>query len=113
MQANMQDDQLGANQMYNRPGALSAQQSGYATPIQPYQYQPYNPGVAQTASTIPEPLKPIGQRLLPALQIDSEIGHADVHVLRNVGKVEKFILDLVRKTMVDELVYPNYHTIAL
>lgn len=119
LQANIQDGQAdGAkqwgNQAYNRPpGTLSAQPSGYMTPIQPYPYQPYNPGVSTTASTVPEPLKPIGQRLLPALQIESEIGHADVHVLRNVGKVEKFILDLVRKTMVDELVYPNYHTVAL
>jgi distribution and morphology protein 12 len=101
------------NQNTRTANNTSAHQSGYATPIQPYPYQPYNPGVPTTASTIPEPLKPIGQRLLPALQIESEIGHADVHVLRNVGKVEKFILDLVRKTMVDELVYPNYHTVAL
>jgi distribution and morphology protein 12 len=78
----------------------------------PYPYQPYTPGPV-TGTTVPEPLKPIGQRLLPALQIESEIGHADVHVLRNVGKVEKFILDLVRKTLVDELVFPNYHTVAL
>ncbi|ODO01932.1 mitochondrial distribution and morphology protein 12 [Cryptococcus wingfieldii CBS 7118] len=55
----------------------------------------------------------IGQRLLPNLQIESEIGHADAHVLRNVGKVERFILDVVRKTMVDELVFPNFHTVAL
>ncbi|GFZ49101.1 Mitochondrial inheritance component MDM12 [Saitozyma sp. JCM 24511] len=56
---------------------------------------------------------PIGQRLLPNLQIESEIGHADAHVLRNVGKVERFIADAVRKTLVDELVFPNFHTIAL
>ncbi|KAJ9124927.1 hypothetical protein QFC24_002856 [Naganishia onofrii] len=79
----------------------------------PYPYQPYTPGLNSAVSTIPEPLKPIGQRLLPALQIESEIGHADVHVLRNVGKVENFILDLVRKTLVDELVFPNYHTVAI
>ena len=57
--------------------------------------------------------KPIGTRLLPSLQIESEIGQADVHALRNVGKVENFILTLVRKTLVDEMVFPNYHTIAL
>ncbi|ORY25325.1 hypothetical protein BCR39DRAFT_544306 [Naematelia encephala] len=56
---------------------------------------------------------PIGMRLLPHLQIESEIGHADAHVLRNVGKVERFIADVVRKTLVDELVFPNFHTIAL
>ncbi len=55
----------------------------------------------------------LGMRLLPNLQIESEIGHADAHVLRNVGKVERFIADVVRKTLVDELVFPNFHTIAL
>lgn len=55
----------------------------------------------------------IGQRLLPEMRIDSEIGHSDAHVLRNVGKVERFIGDVVRKTLVDELVFPNFHTIAL
>lgn len=64
-------------------------------------------------SFISEAPKPIGHRLLPSLQIESEIGRADVHALRNVGKVETFILNLVRKTLVDELVYPSYHTIAL
>ena len=56
---------------------------------------------------------PVGQRLLPEMRIDSEIGHSDAHVLRNVGKVERFIADVVRKTLVDELVFPNFHTIAL
>lgn len=56
---------------------------------------------------------PLGQRLLSNLQIESEIGHADAHVLRNVGKVERFIVDVVRKTLVDELVFPNFHTVAL
>jgi distribution and morphology protein 12 len=60
-----------------------------------------------------ESAKPIGHRLLPSLQIESEIGQADVHALRNVGKIENFILTMVRKTLVDELVFPNYHTIAL
>jgi distribution and morphology protein 12 len=55
----------------------------------------------------------IGQRILPELHIESEIGHADAHVLRNVGKVERFIADAVRKVLVDELVFPNFHTIAL
>ena len=55
----------------------------------------------------------LGQRLLPNLQIESEIGHSDAHVLRNVGKVESFIAEVVRKTLVDELVFPNFHTIAL
>lgn len=56
---------------------------------------------------------PVGMRLLPEMRIESEIGHSDAHVLRNVGKIERFIADVVRKTLVDELVFPNFHTIAL
>ena len=55
----------------------------------------------------------IGQRILPELHIESEIGHADAHVLRNVGKIERFIAEAVRKTLVDELVFPNFHTIGI
>ncbi|RSH88179.1 Mitochondrial distribution and morphology protein 12 [Apiotrichum porosum] len=55
----------------------------------------------------------IGQRVLPNLHIESDIGSADAHVLRNVGKVERFIVDVVRKTLVEELVFPNFQTIAL
>lgn len=55
----------------------------------------------------------IGQRILPSLHIESDIGSADAHVLRNVGKVERFIVDVVRKTLVDELVFPNFQTVAL
>jgi distribution and morphology protein 12 len=56
---------------------------------------------------------PIGQRILPSLNIDSEIGNADAHILRNVGKVERFIADVVRKTLVEELVFPNFLTVAM
>ncbi|WWC67633.1 uncharacterized protein I206_101543 [Kwoniella pini CBS 10737] len=56
---------------------------------------------------------PIGMKILKNLQIESEIGHSDVHVLRNVGKVERFIVDVIRKTLVEELVFPNFHTIVL
>ncbi|ORX34343.1 hypothetical protein BD324DRAFT_635454 [Kockovaella imperatae] len=56
---------------------------------------------------------PLGERLLPSLSIESEIGHTDAHVLRNVGKVEKFIADVIRKTLVEELAFPSFQTIAL
>jgi distribution and morphology protein 12 len=55
----------------------------------------------------------IGHKILPNLHIETEIGHADVHVLRNVGKVERFIADVVRKMVVEELVWPNYYTVAM
>ena len=56
---------------------------------------------------------PVGQRLLPEIFIESELGQADKHVLKNVTRVEKFIQDVIRKTIEDELVFPNFHTLVL
>ena len=56
---------------------------------------------------------PVGQRLLPSIFIESEIGQADKHVLKNVSRVERFIQDVIRKTIEDELVFPNFHTLIL
>jgi distribution and morphology protein 12 len=63
----------------------------------------------------PRPSKPlpIGQRLLPSIYIESEIGQADKHVLKNVTRVERFIQDVIRKTVEEELVFPNFHTLLL
>jgi len=57
--------------------------------------------------------RPIGQRLLPNIYIESEIGQADKHVLKNVMRVERFIQDVIRKSIVEELVFPNFHTLML
>lgn len=56
---------------------------------------------------------PVGQRLLPSIFIESEIGQTDKHVLKNVTRVEKFIQDVIRKTVEEELVFPNFHTLVL
>ena len=56
---------------------------------------------------------PVGQRLLPSIIIESEIGQADKHVLKNVTRVERFIQDVIRKTVVEELVFPNFHTLVM
>ncbi|ESK96451.1 mitochondrial inheritance component mdm12 [Moniliophthora roreri MCA 2997] len=56
---------------------------------------------------------PIGQRLLPSIFIESEIGQADKHVLKNVTRVERFIQDVIRKTIEEELVFPNFHTMVM
>ncbi|KAI0288215.1 hypothetical protein BC826DRAFT_1093134 [Russula brevipes] len=56
---------------------------------------------------------PVGQRLLPEIFIESELGQADKHVLKNVTRVEKFIQDVIRKTIEEELVFPNFHTLVL
>lgn len=56
---------------------------------------------------------PVGQRLLPSILIESEIGQADKHVLKNVTRVERFIQDVIRKTVEEELVFPNFHTLIM
>jgi len=56
---------------------------------------------------------PVGLRLLPSIFIESEIGQADKHVLKNVTRVERFIQDVIRKTVEEELLFPNYHTLIL
>ncbi|KAF7311226.1 Mitochondrial distribution and morphology protein 12 [Mycena kentingensis (nom. inval.)] len=56
---------------------------------------------------------PVGQRLLPSIYIESEIGQADKHVLKNVTRVERFIQDVIRKTVEEELVFPNFHTLLM
>ena len=56
---------------------------------------------------------PVGQRLLPSILIESEIGQADKHVLKNVTRVERFIQDVIRKTVEEELVFPNFHTLLM
>ncbi|KAJ7811399.1 hypothetical protein B0H14DRAFT_3090624 [Mycena olivaceomarginata] len=50
---------------------------------------------------------PVGQRLLPSIYIESEIGQTDKHVLKNVTR------DVIRKTVEEELVFPNFHTLVM
>lgn len=63
--------------------------------------------------TRPSKPLPVGQRLLPSIFIESEIGQADKHVLKNVTRVESFIADVIRKTVEEELVFPNFHTLVM
>ncbi|GJJ12370.1 hypothetical protein Clacol_006611 [Clathrus columnatus] len=73
------------------------------------------PDEALNDSEIPPSGKPLpaGIRLLPSVFIESEIGQADKHVLKNGTRVERFIQDVIRKTLEEELLFPNYHTILL
>ncbi|KAG8739611.1 Mitochondrial distribution and morphology protein 12, partial [Ceratobasidium sp. 428] len=76
----------------------------------------HSSGASERLQPSPSPVDrslPIGQRLLPSILIETEIGQADKHVLRNVSRVERFIQDVMRKTLEDELVFPNFHTIIL
>ena len=49
---------------------------------------------------------------LHALRIESEIGQGEngKQVLKNVGKVERFVLEQVRRLFEEELVFPSYWT---
>ncbi|KDQ61189.1 hypothetical protein JAAARDRAFT_32191 [Jaapia argillacea MUCL 33604] len=71
-----------------------------------------SPGAINSPPRLNKPL-PIGQRLLPSIYIESEIGQADKHVLKNVTRVERFIQDVIRKTVEEELVFPNFHTLIM
>ena len=50
--------------------------------------------------------------LLRALRIESEIGQGEngKQVLKNVGKVERFVLEQVRRVFEEELVFPSHWT---
>ena len=50
--------------------------------------------------------------LLEEIRVESEIGEKDSgkQVLKNVGKVEKFILEQVRRIFEEEFVYPSFWT---
>lgn len=53
--------------------------------------------------------------VLKSLHIESEIGDNSNHgaVLRNVGKVEKFILEQLRRVLREELVWPGWISLEL
>ncbi|KAJ9646387.1 Mitochondrial distribution and morphology protein 12 [Coniosporium tulheliwenetii] len=50
--------------------------------------------------------------LLEEIKVESEIGQKEngKQVLKNVGKVEKFVLEQVRRIFEDEFVYPSFWT---
>ncbi|PPQ91435.1 hypothetical protein CVT25_014323 [Psilocybe cyanescens] len=93
---------------YGPAGDRPKRDSTIATPPEPDEDSP----PTGTPSRPSKPL-PIGQRLLPSIYIESEIGQADKHVLKNVTRVERFIQDVIRKTVEEELVFPNFHTLVM
>lgn len=58
--------------------------------------------------------QPVGG-LLEEIRVESEIGDKDNgrQVLKNVGKVERFVLEQVRHIFEDEFVYPSFWTFLL
>ncbi|KAI5295040.1 Mitochondrial distribution and morphology protein 12 [Ascosphaera acerosa] len=73
---------------------------------------------ATSAAPTPAPATAFSARrgaersLLRHLQVESEIGRQEdgKQVLKNVGKVEKFVLEQVRRIFDDEFVYPSFWT---
>ncbi|KAI8638516.1 hypothetical protein BD408DRAFT_18240 [Parasitella parasitica] len=51
--------------------------------------------------------------LLRDVHIETVVGDEQKQVLKNVGKIEKFIVDQLRKILDDELVFPSYQLIQL
>ncbi|KAG5518771.1 hypothetical protein PMAC_002742 [Pneumocystis sp. 'macacae'] len=53
------------------------------------------------------------ERLLKNIKIESEIGDKNKQILKNVGKVETFLLEQFRKIIERELVFPSWLTIVI
>jgi distribution and morphology protein 12 len=53
------------------------------------------------------------ESLLVDLVIESEVGDANKQVLKNVGKIERFVIEQVRKLVDTLLVFPCYQSIEL
>jgi distribution and morphology protein 12 len=60
-----------------------------------------------------EKLLLIGQRLVPDIYIESEIGKADKHMSEGAARVEGFIQDVIGRSIVEELVFPSFHALIL
>ncbi|KAJ3220510.1 Mitochondrial distribution and morphology protein 12 [Clydaea vesicula] len=54
-----------------------------------------------------------GESLLKDINIDSEVGDTSRQVLKNVGKIERFIVEQIRKLIDEFLTFPSYHSIDL
>lgn len=51
--------------------------------------------------------------IIKKIRIESEIGEVENNVLRNVGKVEKFVVDQLRKIIRDEVAWPSWVCVDL
>ena len=57
--------------------------------------------------------EPDGGDILKEFALETEIGDGSKSVLKNVGKIEKFILSQLNLFLKDYVVFPNYHSIVL
>jgi distribution and morphology protein 12 len=51
------------------------------------------------------------ESILKDISIESAIGDTDKQVLKNVGKIERFIVQQLQSFLQEFLMFPNYHTI--
>ena len=54
-----------------------------------------------------------GTRILKDLTIESVIGDNNRQVLKNVGRIEKFIVQQMTDLLEENVVFPNYHSFCL
>lgn len=54
------------------------------------------------------------ESILSDVRIESQVGDEQKQaVLKNVGKIERFVLEQLRKFITEDMVYPSYHSIEL
>ena len=53
------------------------------------------------------------EHMLRDIHLESEIGEKGKGVLKNVGKVERFLLEQGRKIISEELIFPSFYTFIL
>jgi hypothetical protein len=53
------------------------------------------------------------EHMLREIHLESEIGERGKGVLKNVGKVERFLLEQGRRIITEEFVYPSFYTFIL
>ncbi|KAF8929963.1 Mitochondrial distribution and morphology protein 12 [Haplosporangium bisporale] len=60
-----------------------------------------------------EPEDP-NESILSNVRIESQVGDEQKQaVLKNVGKIERFVLEQMRKFITEDFVYPSYHSVKL
>ena len=53
------------------------------------------------------------EHMLRDIRLESEIGERGKGVLKNVGKVERFLLEQGRRIISEEFVFPSFYTFIL
>lgn len=78
------------------------------------EYNTNNNDNNDTNNLPPQPKRRFGS-LLQQIRVDSEIGRKEngKQALKNVGKVERFVLDQVRRIFEDEFVFPSFWTFLI